>query len=498
MTGSQTTNELVKCIIRETLYNSLAQAIIKIIQTPHIFLKLVLITCVLSSSGLAAYMVIQSILSYLAYDVTTTSRTIHEMSPLFPKITVCNLSPFTTGFALNFLKQINAQSGSQVNLFDANQTRTLNYATLRRIMTNILNIAVGQMNSRQFNDSDRKLLAHNFDDILISCIFNGQSCNSSDFLWSYDSYYGNCYVFNSGFDSGGNEMALKTATSAGWFYGLQLELYANYNQSLSLVNSLARGAGILLRIENSSYLTEQANNGVPISTGARTSVIVDREFKYTLPNPYSSCEVDSTSPKVIDSDLYNLIAQSQYEYSQQMCFGQCLQRETAKRCNCSFAYVLSMFTQVNTCVTQEQINCSTSFFLNGFSKILQSTCVPLCPLECNATLYKTRLRMSQLKGDLFATYINQNANLSADFLRQVDADMASKSVVAVNVFYDSLSYGLSVENAKMDVVSLLASIGGNLGLFLGLSSFSIYEIVQVVIEIFFIKVAKTHPKKSNP
>ena len=39
----------------------------------------------------------------------------------------------------------------------------------------------------------------------------------------------------------------------------------------------------------------------------------------------------------------------------------------------------------------------------------------------------------------------------------------------------------------MDWVNLLASIGGNLSLFLGVSVFSVCEIIEVLIEIYFIK-----------
>ena len=38
----------------------------------------------------------------------------------------------------------------------------------------------------------------------------------------------------------------------------------------------------------------------------------------------------------------------------------------------------------------------------------------------------------------------------------------------------------------MNIVSLLASIGGNLSLFLGVSVFSLCEIIEVLIEIYFI------------
>jgi len=47
----------------------------------------------------------------------------------------------------------------------------------------------------------------------------------------------------------------------------------------------------------------------------------------------------------------------------------------------------------------------------------------------------------------------------------------------------------------MDFVALIAAIGGNLGLFLGVSAFSLCEMIQVVIEIYFIKFSKIKHNK---
>ena len=57
-------NVLIKTLLKESLYNSLAQAIVKILQTPHFTLKLFLSLFVLGTSGLASYLVIKSILDY--------------------------------------------------------------------------------------------------------------------------------------------------------------------------------------------------------------------------------------------------------------------------------------------------------------------------------------------------------------------------------------------------------------------------------------------------
>ena len=90
-------------------------------------------------------------------------------------------------------------------------------------------------------------------------------------------------------------------------------------------------------------------------------------------------------------------------------------------------------------------------------------------------------------------YIKENENLHSDFIRtRVNPLNAANSFVKLNIFYDSLSYELSTELAKMDIASMLASIGGNLGLFLGVSVFSLCELIAMSIEIYFVKRAKNY------
>lgn len=79
----------------------------------------------------------------------------------------------------------------------------------------------------------------------------------------------------------------------------------------------------------------------------------------------------------------------------------------------------------------------------------------------------------------------------------MDATTAKNSFVGVNVFYESLSFIESSESPQMGIVSLLASIGGNLGLFLGVSLFSLAEIVEVIIEIFYILKNDVKEFKTN-
>jgi len=145
---------------------------------------------------------------------------------------------------------------------------------------------------------------------------------------------------------------------------------------------------------------------------------------------------------------------------------------------------------VSSCTGKAKADCAfnvTTTILKTSDFIL-NICTPLCPLECNSTYYGYSISTSNINGEVDESYIKQNVNLSSDFVTtKLSADIAAQSFVHVYIFYNSLSYIFSLESPAMDVVSLLASIGGNLSLFLGVSVFSLFEIFEVLLEITFLK-----------
>jgi len=439
--------DLIKIHLKEGLYNSLAQSIIQLAYTQSTFLKIYLFIFVLGSSGMASFMVIKLIAFYLSYGVVKTSRTIFENPTLFPKVTFCNVNSFATEYAYNLTR------------FDINDGNSLE------------------------TDREKRRLGHDLQDILIKCYFNNDYCNiATDFVWSYDQEYGNCFTFNSGFDSNRTRIELKTSKIAGPVFGLRLVLYVNIFEKL--LDDKSQGLGAILRIGNSSYLKDYSNSGIFLSPGSITYIRVDREFITTLPKPYSNCEIDSESPKVrADSDLYNLLGQTDYEYSQHLCFSQCLQMYAIKNYNCTLGYLIS-FYNVTQCNYDIVKSVDTIFKSNYFNHV----CLSSCPLECNQTLYKYDMSSYQLNGKSYVKNIKDNLNLASDFVSRdvMSSSVSRESFVDVTLFYESLSYIHSTESPQMDIVSLLAAIGGNLGLFLGVSVFSLCEIVEVAMNIYFI------------
>ena len=71
-------------------------------------------------------------------------------------------------------------------------------------------------------------------------------------------------------------------------------------------------------------------------------------------------------------------------------------------------------------------------------------------------------------------------------LSKFSNDSELVNLVKFNVYYDTLSYTVLTESINMDIVALLSSIGGSLGLLLGLSLLSFIEVLEVVVETMFI------------
>ena len=166
-----------------------------------------------------------------------------------------------------------------------------------------------------------------------------------------------------------------------------------------------------------------------------------------------------------------------------------MQKNILDTCNCTDPLSLSLFNSI-TCETVDEQTCMNNQYTFIFeSNYITTTCIPLCPLECQKAVFATSISFLEGIGDLYYDYIQNNSNLLSDFVNtNLTIDSAKDSFAFVYFYYDSNSYTISTESPNMDVVSLLANIGGTLGLFLGISLIQICELVDVLLQIILIKI----------
>ena len=92
--------------------------------------------------------------------------------------------------------------------------------------------------------------------------------------------------------------------------------------------------------------------------------------------------------------------------------------------------------------------------------------------------------------DLFVLDASYNATASKYGVDLSTYDLYKEYYYSLNVFYPKTQYTLINETPQMTVVSLLSSLGGSLGMFLGFSVFSFFELFELLFQILFTCLVK--------
>lgn len=186
-------------------------------------------------------------------------------------------------------------------------------------------------------------------DMLLSCIFNANEveyhsflkiminfevlkCSSSDFYQVTDTFFGNCYKFNSDRNAQGELQPDKLVTRAGWdlfkeqeskrlltidrssfLNGLQLELLIGEPSDNNLVG-IFNGLHVMV---NNRSVQPLFLPGMDIPTGSATSIAIKRLFIHKLHKPYSECVKDIKS---YDSQYVKEMLTRDTDYRQSDCF----------------------------------------------------------------------------------------------------------------------------------------------------------------------------------
>jgi hypothetical protein len=127
-----------------------------------------------------------------------------------------------------------------------------------------------------------------------------------------------------------------------------------------------------------------------------------------------------------------------------------------------------------------QIDCLRgyeNYFYNNVS--LVGECYKNCPIECVRVKYDFTLSFSSYPTLWYSQVLTNNSqfnklintyfkDLNVSFINYTGNFVELKdSIALVNVFYEDLRYSQFDDNAAITFVSLLGTLGGNLGLFLG-------------------------------
>ena len=332
-------------------------------------------------------------------------------------------------------------------------------------------------------NSIKRKLGFDLDYMLYSCYFNDVRCNSSDFIWRYDYDLTNCYTFNSGYDQNGNKVKIKTINEAGSDRSLKLELFLgdDVTQSQFIMNSGAR-----IVVHNQTVYPLISSEGKDISTGFQTNIGIKSSFVSRLDAPYSDCVKKADSPDSFKSFYYKAIFNilNMTTYRKKICTRLCLQNYIKNICNCLDGSLPNIYQNNYTyCNSIDSLKCVTNARILYFNDEAASSCLD-CPQECDSYQYAIFTSSSRYPTSYYLNYTVYQKNFSSILPENSSLDtFIGKSFLIANIFYDDLDYKSVTEVPALSFELLVSNIGGNLGLFIGLSVLSLMEFVEYVFQV---------------
>lgn len=307
------------------------------------------------------------------------------------------------------------------------------------------------------------------DEILIACLFNLNSCNSSDFQTiQIDSL--TCYLFNYL-----DNFIVESNTGTDIWGGLIVVFFTK--------ETVIPPFKAYFRIYNQSnlYFKERAfnSNNRQVLRPGLTLVQFNREFVERLSYPFNDCVKQDTSEYT--SEYFHYFVSNNFTYLQRDCLDLCIGNRIFKKCNCS-----NQTEKCSISLCKETLNISDLEI-----KEMAKQCKIQCPLECDHINYKIE-----------ANYMGNLDNKTVDVV--LDGRIVNDSfyqnildnAVLLQVYYSSLNYIYISQSEKTSFIDYVSNLGGALGLFIGVSFLSFFEVIEIILEllIHFLSRRKNHIK----
>ena len=383
--------------------------------------------------------IVISIESYISWPTYWTIDNIQEIPTKFPAVTICNKKLLDTSKpATQAWMAANLQNLPGPNFYAFNNYYEWNW------FTNYYT-RVSMTTDATLNSTTKKALGFQIEDMLFSCDFNVQGCNTSAFTYYFDTKYGNCYTWNKA------TPALETAL-AEINGGLTLELYLGNPAKDTIYNY---EDGIFMSIHNQSDIPFSKNPIIKVPAGSSTTFIFKKNIIQKQQPPYGTCMQDGFS-----SDLYFYIVNTLgANYSQSYCFNLCFQQLFISTCNCyNIDYPLtSLNMTVQPCSIYTDATCSRSVFTILPSAATVASCKAKCPYECYQVEYELNSYQARYPTDFYIPYL-YNKTISKGL--SVNYTDIYKAFVKIDISFDSMVYKSSIETQKYAVMDLIGMLGG--------------------------------------
>ncbi|OWF34802.1 degenerin deg-1-like [Mizuhopecten yessoensis] len=314
--------------------------------------------------------------------------------------------------------------------------------------------------------SKRFQSGHLLSDMLLSCAFDGRDCSSSNFTRYQTAEYGNCFTL---------EAENFVATSPGPEYGLSVILYM---QNEEYIHGITQGYGARITVHQKDTIPFPADNGFYASTSFETSIGLKLVDITRQPTPYGKCNLGADFKA-----MYN------QTYNRQSCLVICEQNAILSACSCfsedkDELFVIANLLDNRPCRTVEEKTCQATVEEEYAQKAISCS----CDEPCGEQVFVKSISSRQWPSEDYAVALEQSIcekpRLAAECakLKTLDKRQLSLNFLKLDIFYESLNYEVVEETPEIETAQFASDVGGALGLWIGLSILSIFELIQLFVE----------------
>ncbi|XP_041484883.1 acid-sensing ion channel 1B-like [Lytechinus variegatus] len=308
-------------------------------------------------------------------------------------------------------------------------------------------------------------LKHRKEDMFVRVVFGGKPISLDDIV-TVITPQGLCYQVN---DVKDGRKLLKTS-SGGKLFGLSMIL--NTEQDEYYYNTyLKDAAGFTIQLLDQNEVTYMNQEGFQVGPGKAVAVDMTVNKNYNEKPPHGVC--GSKKLKYFE------------EYSRTKCKIECMTDAVISTCGCRLP---SLAGNATVCDPIIMTTCGNAFFEPGIQNTTYQPKDCECPIDCEETSFSysvsSAMYPSLFRERLLEEYLAEGL-LDYDAVRSANMTYIEYNFVAVDIFFHDISTMVVTQHADYTAFALLSDIGGSLGLYLGGSLLTIYEILDLCGHSFF-------------
>ena len=170
-------------IISDSASESFSHGIPYIFRRKEIPVRIAWTILTLVMAGISGWLVNNTIVDFYGFDTVTKTQTIFETPALFPTVSICNQNMFTTQDGFDYVENYTKTN----NLDDVDTQLNKSFFMDNDFVK--YGFGVNLLDSN-YTNTYRKKMGLQIDEMILDCYFNNKDCDSTDFYWYFDPYYG--------------------------------------------------------------------------------------------------------------------------------------------------------------------------------------------------------------------------------------------------------------------------------------------------------------------